>query len=135
MKKITLTELCAQVGVLIQDSDLNDTNFPSVDQSALNKPLIMRVLMDTDSTKDILKSIRRAKGAVGPADIFDMVSSTEKDERSGKISYVAFGSPHLRDGKEYYPCLRIKDNKAVLTLEHNNHRWRDGWVILAKAKV
>jgi hypothetical protein len=132
MKKITLTELCAQIGVLIQDSDLNDTNFPSVDQSALGKPLIMRVLMDTESPEEILESINH-KG-VGPADIFDMVSSIEKDERSGKISYVAFGSPHIRDGKECYPCLTIKENKAILTLEHNTH-WRDGWVILAKANV
>lgn len=131
MKQITLTELCAQTGVLIEDSDLNDTNFPSVEESTLGRPLMMRVIMDQDDTEGAIESIRR-KGLAGPADIFDMVSSMENDDLSGKIRYVAFGSSHLRDGKEYYPCLRIENKKAVLTLEHNTH-WGSGWVVLAKS--
>ncbi|MBP6856473.1 MAG: hypothetical protein KBC42_00925 [Candidatus Pacebacteria bacterium] len=135
-KKITLTELCAQTGVLIEDSDLNDTNFPPVEESTLGRQLMVRTLMDHYSTEDILESICRAKvqGAAGPADIFDLLSTVAKENRSDyktKIDFVAFGSPYIRYGKEYYPCLTIKDDKAVLTLEHNE-QWKAGYVVKAK---
>ena len=61
MKQITLTELCTQANIMIEDQDLNNTNFPQVNQSDLKKQVVWKVLMDTENIEYLLESIRNNK--------------------------------------------------------------------------
>lgn len=136
MKQITLTELCTQANIMIEDQDLNNTNFPQVNQSDLKKQVVWKVLMDTENIEYLLESIRNNKRlGGGHANVFDLVSSFADDDRSGKtnLKFIAFGSSYRRGNKEYYPCLILGNNKAVLTLEHND-TLRSGYVIVARGK-
>ncbi len=138
VKRISISALCSQKGVAIEDPDINDSNFPPVEESMVGKPVLTRLIMDTETTQEVLKSMDKTKAAAGPADIFDLVSlvapAPQEDHTSEGIKWIALGSSFDRKGKLCYPCLRYKEGKPVLSLACNT-LWRDGHIFLAKTKA